>query len=101
MLEDSLILKIILILLLIINCSLTITLVSKSHKEGWNNGFGTTDNTNPNFSSTYIKPMAEDEDYGQKTYAGCSCRGYGVKSNVNMPFNNDSDLYKKTKYQGW
>lgn len=101
MLEDSLILKIILILLLLINVGLSITLVSKTCKEGWNNGFGTTDNTKPNFSATYVKPMANDEDYGQKTYAGCSCVGYGVKNNINMPFNNDSNLYAKTKYQGW
>ena len=101
MLEDSFILKIILIVLLLINIALTSTLVSKTCKEGWNNGFGTTDNTKPNFSATYVGPMEDDEDYGQKTYAGCSCTGYGVKNNLNMPFNNDSNLYAKTKYQGW
>jgi hypothetical protein len=104
MLEDSITLKIILIVLLLINCFLTFTLVSKtskSKKEGWDNGFGTTDNTKPNLSSTYVKPMKNDDDYGQKTYAGCSCVGYGVKSNINMPFNDDSNLYAKTKYQGW
>jgi hypothetical protein len=104
MLEDSITLKIILIVLLLINCGLTITLVSKTYKskkEGWDNGFGTTDNTKPNFSATYIKPMENDDDYGQKTYAGCSCANYGVKTNINMPFNDDSNLYAKTKYQGW
>ena len=104
MLEDSVILKLVFIGLLIISCVLTFTLLKKSKKsnsEGWNNGFGTTDNTKPNFSATYVKPMANDEDYGQKTYAGCSCVGYGVKSNVNMPFNDDSNLYAKTKYQSW
>ena len=108
MLEDSITLKIILIVLLLINCGLTITLVSKTskskkddNKEGWDNGFGTTDNTKPNFSATYLKPMLNDEDYGQKTYAGCSCANYGVKNNMNMPFNDDSNLYAKTKYQGW
>jgi hypothetical protein len=101
MLEDGIILKIIFIVLLLINCGLTLSLVSKSFKEGWSNGFGTTDNTKPNFSSTYINPILDDEDYGQKTYAGCACHGYGVKNNINMPFNNDSNLYAKTKYQGW
>ena len=102
MFEDSLILKIVIIVLLLINCIITSVLLSKkSKKEGWENGFGTTDNTKPNFSATYINPMANDDDYGQKTYAGCSCVGYGVKNNLNMPFNDDSNLYAKTKYQGW
>jgi hypothetical protein len=102
MLEDSIILKLVFIGLLLINCVLTFTLLkSKKSNEGWDNGFGTTDNTKPNFSAMYHKPMANDEDYGQKTYAGCSCVGYGLKNNVNMPFNDDSNLYAKTKYQGW
>jgi hypothetical protein len=101
MLEDSLILKLGFIFLLTINCLLIYSLLKKSKSEGWANGFGTTDNTKPNFSAIYSKPMANDEDYGQKTYAGCSCVGYGVKNNVNMPFNNDSNLYAKTKYQTW
>lgn len=86
MLEDSMLFKIILIALLLINCILTLIMIRKKpESENWDNGFGWTD----------------DDDYGQKTYAGCSCVGHGVKNNVNMPFNDDSNLYAKTKYQGW
>lgn len=61
-------------------------------KEGWL--------ANP--SATYVKPAATiGPDYGQKTYAGCSCVGYGIKNNKTMPFNDDSNLYAKTIYQGY
>jgi hypothetical protein len=41
----------------------------------------------------------QDPDYGNKTYAGCACRSYGVKMSRNMKFNDDSDLYKDSIYQ--
>jgi hypothetical protein len=79
----------------------------KGKKEGWNNGFGWSSDSktlaNPTAQYFYVKPPVEDndKDYGQKTYAGCSCVGHGVKNNINMPFNDDSNLYAKTKYQGY
>lgn len=79
--------KIGVVVLLLINTGLLIYITIK-HKtsEGWAN-------TNSDYS--------EEEDYGQKTYAGCSCVGYGVKNNKNMKHNNDSNIYARTIYQGY
>jgi hypothetical protein len=87
--------------------SYSYTKLKKDKKEGWNNGFGWSKDSktlaNPTAKYFYVKPPVEDndKDYGQKTYAGCSCVGHGVKNNNNMPFNDDSNLYAKTKYQGY
>jgi hypothetical protein len=35
-------------------------------------------------------------DMGQKTKKACSCTSYGAPNNVNMPFNDDSSLYKES-----
>jgi hypothetical protein len=102
----SLTMKIIVVLILILVIINTVSLSylvirererPKYQTEKWSNNMPIA-----NSSATYIKPpMKEDEDYGQKTYAGCSCAGYGVKNNKTMPFNNDSNLYAKTIYQGY
>jgi hypothetical protein len=95
-------LKIGIIILLLINTVLLVYILLKKDsnqqcdksekREGWI--------ANP--SATYVKPAAIIEpDYGQKTYAGCSCVGYGIKNNKTMPFNDDSNLYAKTIYQGY
>lgn len=86
MLDNFDIFKLAVILLLLLNTGLLVYVTVKQNKtnEGWSN-------------SDY----SEDEDYGQKTYAGCSCAGYGFKNNKNMPFMDDSNLYAKTIYQGY
>lgn len=107
-LDNNTLFKIGVIVLLLINSGLLIYITVKKQQnktnEGWSNGIGFSSDSKviANPSATYVKPAAkEDEDYGQKTYAGCSCVGYGVKSNKNMPFNDDSNLYAKTIYQGY
>lgn len=77
--------RIFIIILLVVNLilvSYNLYINNKNKKEKWNN------------------PDLKD-DYGQKTYAGCSCVAHGVKNNMNMPFNDDSGLYAKNKYQGY
>lgn len=110
MLDDNLnIFKVVVIILLLLNTGLLVYLTVKQRQkdktsEGWSSGMGWESNSKPiaNASATYVTPPAEeDEDYGQKTYAGCSCVGYGAKNNRNMPFNNDASLYAKTIYQGY
>ena len=107
-LDNESLLKIGVIILLLVNTGILISILVKQNKkhtnEGWSSGMGWSSNSNviANPSSTYVTPAATIEpDYGQKTYAGCSCVGYGAKSNRNMPFNNDSNLYEKTIYQGY
>lgn len=109
MLDDNLdIFKVVVIVLLLLNTGLLVYVTVKQQQnktsEGWSSGMGWESNSKPiaNASATYVTPAAEeDEDYGQKTYAGCSCVGYGAKNNRNMQFNNDSNLYAKTIYQGY
>jgi hypothetical protein len=109
-LDNESLFKIGVIVLILVNTGLLISIVVKQNKnkkntsEGWSSGMGWSGNSNviANPSATYVTPAATVEpDYGQKTYAGCSCVGYGVKSNRNMKFNNDSNLYAKTIYQGY
>lgn len=102
--DNDTIVKILIIVLLLVNTSLLIYVALKEKKtsEGWANGFGFNQDSKiiANPSAQYIKPPAPTEpDYGQKTYAGCACMGYGVKSNKTMSFNNDSNLYQDTIYQ--
>ena len=109
MLDNLDIFKVAVIALLLLNTGLLVYVTIKQKQnektsEGWSSGMGWESNSKPiaNASATYVKPAAEEEeDYGQKTYAGCSCVGYGAKNNRNMPFNNDSNLYAKTIYQGY
>ena len=108
MLDNLDIFKVAVIALLLLNTGLLVYVTIKQQKdkttEGWSSGMGWESNSKPiaNASATYVTPPAEEgEDYGQKTYAGCSCVGYGAKNNRNMPFNNDSNLYAKTIYQGY
>jgi len=74
------------ILLILVSISLGILLINtmlllRSHRcrhaEHWYNG-----------------EEVDVSDYGQKTKRACSCPGYGFKNQVNMPFNDDSNLYK-------
>jgi hypothetical protein len=81
--------KIGVIVLLLINSGLLIYITVKQHQNKTNEGWS---NTND---------YSEEEDYGQKTYAGCSCTGYGFKNKKNMPFGDDSNLYARTIYQGY
>ena len=77
-------------------------LIFSDKKETWDNGFGWNGLSKvlANPSAYYVKPAPpEDKDYGQKTYAGCNCTSYGTKTNMNMPFNDDSSLYKDSIYQ--
>jgi len=101
-LDNDDVFKIGVIVLLLINTSLLIYILFKQNKKHTNEGWSGDSTIIANPSSTYVKPPAPLEpDYGQKTYAGCSCVGYGVKSNRNMPSNDDSNLYAKTIYQGY
>lgn len=107
-LDSDTLFKIVVILLLLVNTVLLVVIISKQNKknttENWASGMGWSGDSNviANPSATYVTPPAPlDPDYGQKTYAGCSCVGYGIKSNKNMPFNDDSNLYAKTIYQGY
>lgn len=107
-LDNESLFKIGIIILLLVNTGILISILVKQKKkntnEGWSSGMGWSSNSNviANPSATYVTPVATIEpDYGQKTYAGCSCVGYGAKNNRNMPFNNDANLYEKTIYQGY
>ena len=76
------------ILLILVSISLGILLINtmlllrghhcrNRHAEHWYNG-----------------EEVDLSDYGQKTKRACSCPSYGFKNQVNMPFNDDSSLYK-------
>jgi len=102
--DNDTLVKGLIILLLLVNTALLIYVVSKQKKssEGWSSGMGWNENSKniANPSAQYIKPPAPIEpDYGQKTYAGCACMGYGVKSNKTMKSNDDSSLYADSIYQ--
>jgi len=85
--DNDTLFKIGVVILLVVNSCLLIYMIveqRKNKKEGWS-----TENSTPS------------PDYGQKTFAGCSCVGYGYKNNKNMPPRDDSNLYAKTIYQGY
>lgn len=54
---------------------------SHDGEESWDNGM-------------YNGIDQDRKDFGQKTKKACSCTSYGANNNTNMPFNDDSSLYK-------
>ena len=56
---------------------------SESSLESWPNGM-------------YNGLEQDTSDMGQKTKRACSCVSYGTNNDVNMPFNDDSSLYKES-----
>lgn len=73
--------EILLIILLLVNLFLQVILLTRKKNENWSDGFGGKGD--------------DKDDYGQLTYSGCNCSRVSTKTNQNVPFNDDSFLYKK------
>ena len=67
----------------LINTILLVFHIREMRNESWDNGI-------------YNGIDQDMTDFGQKTKKACSCTSYGAKNDVNMPFNDDSSLYKES-----